>query len=76
MSISNDREYRAFEMRASEDGSVVEGYAAVFNTPAVLYLSLIHILVKAYILCHSQEKQISLGRRCFSSRPLYHVDIR
>ena len=37
MSISNDREYRAFEMRASEDGSVVEGYAAVFNTPAVLY---------------------------------------
>lgn len=36
--ISKDREYRAFEMRASPDGEmIVEGYAAVFNTPTVLY---------------------------------------
>ena len=35
--VSNDREYRAFEMRAAEDGMSVEGYAAVFHSPAVLY---------------------------------------
>ena len=36
--ITNDREYRGFEMRAAEDeGMKVTGYAAVFNTPAVLY---------------------------------------
>jgi HK97 family phage prohead protease len=36
--ISKDREYRAFEMRASSEGEmIVEGYAAVFNTPTVLY---------------------------------------
>ena len=35
--ISNDREYRGFEMRAEEDGMKVTGYAAVFNAPAVLY---------------------------------------
>ncbi len=36
--ISKDREYRAFEMRASSDGEmIVEGYAAVFDTPTVLY---------------------------------------
>lgn len=36
--VSKDREYRAFEMRVSQDGEmIVEGYAAVFNTETVLY---------------------------------------
>ena len=36
--ISKDREYRAFEMRSTEDGElVVEGYAAIFDAPTVLY---------------------------------------
>ncbi len=36
--ITNDREYRAFEMRAAnEDEYTVEGYAAVVNTPTVLF---------------------------------------
>ena len=35
--ISKDREYRAFEMRATDGNMVVEGYAAVFNSPTVLY---------------------------------------
>lgn len=38
--ISKDREYRSFvELRAAgeKDGAVVEGYAAVFDTPTVLY---------------------------------------
>lgn len=37
--ISKDREYRSFvELRAAgEGGAVVEGYAAVFDTPTVLY---------------------------------------
>ncbi|WP_353423991.1 HK97 family phage prohead protease [Christensenella massiliensis] len=35
--VSEDREYRAFEMRASEEGMTVEGYAAVFNSAAILY---------------------------------------
>ena len=36
--ITSDREYRGFEMRAAEEeGMKVTGYAAVFNTPAVLY---------------------------------------
>lgn len=35
--ITNDREYRGFEMRAEEEGMKVTGYAAVFNAPAVLY---------------------------------------
>lgn len=35
--VSKDREYRAFEMRAAEDGMIVEGYAAVFESPTVLY---------------------------------------
>ena len=36
--VSKDREYRAFEMRAAAAGDMtVEGYAAVFNDPTVLY---------------------------------------
>ena len=35
--VSNDREYRAFEMRTASDDMTVEGYAAVFNSPTVLY---------------------------------------
>ena len=35
--ISKDREYRAFEMRISEGEMNVEGYAAIFNSPTVLY---------------------------------------
>lgn len=35
--ISNDREYRAFEMRTAPGEMVVEGYAAVFNRPTVIY---------------------------------------
>lgn len=35
--VSNDREYRAFEMRAAEEEMTVEGYAAVFESPTVLY---------------------------------------
>lgn len=39
--ISKDREYRTFEIRASdapeEAGRIVEGYACVFNQPTVLY---------------------------------------
>jgi HK97 family phage prohead protease len=36
--ISKDRQYRAFEMRiAGEDGMIVEGYAATFNQPTVLW---------------------------------------
>ena len=34
---SKDREYRAFEMRISEGEMNVEGYAAIFNSPTVLY---------------------------------------
>lgn len=37
--ISKDREYRAFqlEVRSQEEGSIVEGYAAVFENETVLY---------------------------------------
>ena len=37
--ISRDRQYRSFEVRAKEDGEkrIVEGYAARFEIPAVLY---------------------------------------
>lgn len=35
--ISKDRQYRAFEVRAEPDGMVVEGYAAVFDTPNVMF---------------------------------------
>lgn len=35
--VSKDREYRAFEMRVADGDMVVEGYAAVFNTPTILY---------------------------------------
>lgn len=35
--ISKDRQYRAFEIRAEPDGMVVEGYAAVFDTPNVMF---------------------------------------
>ena len=35
--ISRDRNYRTFEMRAAAGEMTVEGYAAVFNSTAVLY---------------------------------------
>jgi HK97 family phage prohead protease len=35
--ITKDRQYRSFEIRAAEDGFIVEGYAAVFDTPNVMY---------------------------------------
>lgn len=35
--VSNDREYRAFEMRPADGEMTVEGYAAVFDSPTVLY---------------------------------------
>lgn len=35
--ISKDREYRAFELRAADGKMTVEGYAAIFESPAVLY---------------------------------------
>lgn len=35
--ISKDREYRAFELRAVDGEMTVEGYAAIFESPAVLY---------------------------------------
>lgn len=37
--VSKDREYRTFEMRAAGEEMVVEGYAAVFDSPTVLYRS-------------------------------------
>ena len=35
--ISENREYRAFEMRIADGDMIVEGYAAVFESPTVLY---------------------------------------
>lgn len=35
--ITKDRQYRTFEVRAEPDGMVVEGYAAVFDTPNVMF---------------------------------------
>ena len=35
--ISKDRVYRAFECRAEENEAAVEGYAAVFDSPEVMY---------------------------------------
>ena len=35
--VTNDRQYRAFEVRANEAESRVEGYAAIFNSPTVMY---------------------------------------
>jgi uncharacterized protein len=35
--ITKDRNYRSFEIRASEEGQFVEGYAAVFDTPEVMF---------------------------------------
>lgn len=35
--ISKDRQYRTFEVRAEPDGMTVEGYAAVLDTPEVMY---------------------------------------
>ena len=35
--VSNDREYRTFEMRIAEGDMHVEGYAAVFDSPTTLY---------------------------------------
>ena len=35
--ITKDRRYRAFECRADENEAAVEGYAAVFDTPEVMY---------------------------------------
>jgi hypothetical protein len=34
---SKDRQYRIFEVRAEPDGLTVEGYAAVFDRPEVMY---------------------------------------
>lgn len=35
--VSKDREYRAFEMRTADEEMTVEGYAAIFENPTVLY---------------------------------------
>lgn len=35
--ISKDRQYRIFEVRAEPEGAFVEGYAAVFDRPEVMY---------------------------------------
>ncbi len=35
--VTNDRQYRAFEVRANEAECRVEGYAAIFNSPTVMY---------------------------------------
>ena len=35
--ISEDREYRSFEMRVADGDMTVEGYAAIFDTPTTLY---------------------------------------
>ena len=35
--ISKDRLYRQFEVRAQDDGMTVEGYAATFDQPTVMY---------------------------------------
>lgn len=35
--ISKDRQYRTFEIRAEPEGMTVEGYAAVFERPEVMY---------------------------------------
>ena len=35
--ITKDRQYRTFEIRAEPEGMTVEGYAAVFDTPEVMY---------------------------------------
>jgi len=35
--ISKDRFYRQFEIRAQDDGMTVEGYAATFDQPTVMY---------------------------------------
>ncbi len=35
--ITKDRQYRTFEIRAEPDGLTVEGYAAVFDKPEVMY---------------------------------------
>ena len=37
MPVKNDREYRAFEMRADENEKIVVGYATTFNEPYSLY---------------------------------------
>ncbi len=35
--ITKDRIYRNFEVRAQDEGMIVEGYAATFDQPAVMY---------------------------------------
>lgn len=35
--ITKDRQYREFEIRAADDGLIVEGYAVTFEQPAVMY---------------------------------------
>ena len=35
--MTQDRQYRTFEFRASKDGCKVDGYAATFEKPTVLY---------------------------------------
>jgi HK97 family phage prohead protease len=37
MMITKNRNYRSFEVRASEEGAFVEGYALVFDTEEVMY---------------------------------------
>ena len=35
--ITKDRQYRNFEVRAAEEGMILEGYAVTFNQPTVMY---------------------------------------
>ena len=35
--VTTKKDYRIFEVRAAEENGIVEGYAAVFESPAVLY---------------------------------------
>lgn len=35
--ITKDRQYRDFEIRASDEGLIVEGYAATYEQPTVMY---------------------------------------
>lgn len=37
MAITNDRMYRHFEVRASDEANIIEGYAAIFDQAEVMY---------------------------------------
>lgn len=37
MAITNDRMYRHFEIRASDEANIIEGYAAIFDQAEVMY---------------------------------------